>query len=290
VHDIFPTSFSRRAFLGMSAVALTPATPRAHLAPASAQVQGGSARYLIASSYVPGIQAQDSAAYAVLTAANTFVIDDPVSPSSWTQANTPSPFTAMARYRSFVQMQTDFSANSVHSIYRSSGWFLYDPEFSTGWGTPDAEANDPWTACRHVGQYLHGKDYRVLMAPARDLGNAPNPVKPKLSGESLDEWYLRVHVGFCAEHADYFDVQAQADTTVAPAPTTYHDFYAGARSDVLDPTSGNPYAITFAGISTAYGTATQMLAAIHSGITYGGIWLNIPDNDYAKAAAFLKGV
>jgi hypothetical protein len=247
-------------------------------------------RYLIDSSYVPGIQSQDATAYAVLTAATTLIIDDPISPSSWTQANSPSPFTAIARYRSFAQMQTDFAANNVHSIYQSSGWFLYDPEYSTGWGTPAAEANDPWTACRHVGQYLHAKDYRVIMAPARDLGNAPNPVHPKQSGESLDAWYLRVHVGFCAEHADYFDVQAQADTTVTPAPTVYHDFYAGARSDVLDSTSGNPYSITFAGISTAYGTATQMLAAIHSGITYGGIWLNIPDNDYVKAAAFLKGV
>jgi hypothetical protein len=248
-------------------------------------------RYLIASIYVPGIQAQDPAAYAVLTAATTFVIDNPTNPSAWTQANTPSPFTAMARYRSFAQMQGDFDPtnNIVHPIYKSSGWFLYDPEV---WpDTPVAEQNDPWTACRHVGQFLHAKDYRVLMAPARNLGDAPHPIRPKSPSTETDrDWYNDndVHVGFCAQHADFFDVQAQFDADVDPAPQTYHDFYAAARADVLDSASGNPYAITFAGISTAHGTSAQMLAAINSGITYGGIWLNVPDNDYVKAAAFLR--
>jgi hypothetical protein len=93
-----------------------------------------------------------------------------------------------------------------------------------------------------------------------------------------------------SQRADFFDVQAQYDADVAPAPQTYHDFYAAARSDVLDSASGNPYAIMFAGISAAHGTSAQMLAAINSGISYGGIWLNVPDNDYAKAAAFLKGM
>jgi hypothetical protein len=69
--------------------------------------------------------------------------------------------------------------------------------------------------------------------------------------------------------------RAQCDADVAPAPQTYHDFHATARSDVLNSAPGNPYAITFAGISTAHGTSAQMLAAINSGITYSGIWLNV---------------
>ena len=55
--------------------------------------------------------------------------------------------------------------------------------------------------------------------------------------------------------------------------------WPASRSDVLNSAPGNPDAITFAGISTAHGTSAQMLATINSGITYGGIWLNVPDND-----------
>jgi len=238
-------------------------------------------RYLIPSNILSQIKAADSVAYAVITGQSTYSIIDPGSSPPPPDGQTP-----IARYRSFEQMQSDITATPP-VISSQFSWLLYDPEADSPnfTGTPLSEQQDPFTALRHAAQFAHSKNYRILSAPGRDLANTCTTNK-KQPGETLDGWYLRTQIAATAAYADFIDIQAQADTV----PTqTYHDFYSQARTQARDPSTGNPYVITFAGISTGYGTASDMVAAIHS-VTAGGVWLNVPDGDIAKAATFLKNV
>jgi hypothetical protein len=202
----------------------------------------------------------------------SFVLCKPTDPPPVTGIS----ITPVGNYKSFAQAQAD-------AIDPGFGWLMYDPET---WDlTPENERTDPRTAMRRFCQWAHRKGYQVMTSPARDLGNS-DTVQRKLAGESLDSWYTRTKIaadGAC--WADAISIQSQADTTSLDAFGTFVTrANAAARSN-----AGNPYGLRLAGLSTRYGTAQQMAAAAHSvtGLV-GGFWLNIPDSDFTKAAAFLR--
>jgi hypothetical protein len=184
----------------------------------------------------------------------------------------------VARYRSLDAFQIDATGQLVDDRYK---WVLYDPE---NWAdTPVEEQQDPWMWLPRFGQYAHAHGYRVICAPARDLGNVANSANPKVAGEDLETWYLGSSVAFFgAQHADIIDIQAQALTE---DPAHYALFVKAAA---IQAKNANPYVKVFAGISTRYGTAAQMTAAARS-VHVDGYWLNVPgpDPDIGKAVEFL---
>lgn len=205
-----------------------------------------------------------------------------VTPDNWIMSNPhtrPLGGIGAANYKSFSQFQDDVSNGAIHPLYN---WVLYDPE---SWEyTPAAEQQDPWTAMERFGQFAHANGYRVIMTPARDLGNVKTTTWQKLPGESLNAWYDRTQLATtAARHGDAIDIQAQALTLDTSA---YQQFTAAAASQAR---TANPYATRLAGISTRYGTAQQMYAAAKT-VSVDGYWLNVPgpQPDYDKAKAFLK--
>jgi hypothetical protein len=229
-------------------------------------------RWLVPGNIITQIQATDPAAARVLDI-GTFTIEDPAGRNLTYTGATP-----VARYRSFAQFQADLKTRTIDPAYR---WVLYDPE---NWpDTPVSEQLDPWTAMQDFGQYAHAHGYRVISAPARDLGNVATG-NPKLRGEDLNAWYLRTGIPVIAgRYADVVDIQAQAVTLDLPA---YDAFVREAGRDALD---ANPYVTVLAGVSTRYGTALEMAAAARS-VTVAGYWLNVPGPDpgVGKACEFLR--
>jgi len=188
------------------------------------------------------------------------------------------PGTPVARYRSLAAFQDGLTAATLDPRYH---WILYDPE---NWAdTPVEEQQDPWTWLPRFGQYAHAHGYRVIAAPARDLGNAAFSVHPK-GPEPLEAWYIRWGVArAAASHSDIVSIQSQALTEDVKA---YETFVAVTKDQAQ---RENPYVKVFAGISTRYGTAAQMAAAARS-VHVDGYWLNVPGPapDIAKAVEFLR--
>ena len=199
-------------------------------------------------------------------------------------AQTPAPpGTPVARYRSLAAFQDGLTAATLDPRYH---WVLYDPEADTPQftGTPTAEQQDPWTWLPRFGQYAHAHGYRVIAAPARDLGNVDGSRYPKLATEDISRWYVRTGVvSAAAQNADIVSIQSQALTEDVKA---YETFVAVTKDQAQ---RENPYVKVFAGISTRYGTAAQMAAAARS-VHVDGYWLNVPGPapDIAKAVEFLR--
>jgi hypothetical protein len=198
----------------------------------------------------------------------------------------PPPGEPVARYRSFAQFRADLEPYPTGSAigYR---WVLYDPEADTKdfTGTPLAEQQDPWTWLPRFGQYAHARGYRVIAAPARDLGNVAGTAEPKEAGETLTDWYVRTTLAAeAASHADIVSIQSQALTEDTAAYSNFVRYVSAMQAKVA-----NPYVKVFAGVSTRYGTAAQMAAAAKS-VHVDGFWLNVPgpDPDIGKAVKFLQ--
>jgi hypothetical protein len=196
----------------------------------------------------------------------------------------PSTCPTVARYRSFAQFQADTTRtpHTFPTIDPGYEWVLYDPE---NWAdTPVEEQQDPWTWLPRFGQFAHARGYRVIAAPARDLGNVAGTAWPKNPGETLDLWYLRTALsGVAAQYSDIVSIQSQADTEDVAA---YKYLVSRAAQYARN---GNPYVKVFAGISTNYGTPTQMAAAAKS-VHVDGYWLNVPgpEPDIGKAVEWLR--
>lgn len=229
-------------------------------------------RWLAGAGIIRRITAADPVAGAAFASSTTFALDGPAAAPSL-------PATPVAVYHSLAQLIIDMRAVAIDPAYR---WLLYDPEH---WDlTPASEQADPWTSMQHFGQYAHAHGYRVIMTPARDLGNVATSVQPKQPGEDITAWYLRTGIaGVAAQHGDIVEVQSQALTLDVPA---YSAFTSSASAQAR---AANPWAGHLAGISTHYGTAAQMAAAAQS-VTPGGYWLNVPgpNSDIAEACAFLR--
>jgi len=215
-------------------------------------------------------QADPALAAQVFAPASTYLIDDPRTPPG-------AGGIGVARYRSFAQLRADLAVRAIAPGYTR---LLYDPE---AWAfTPKAEQRNPWKYLQQFGQCAHRHGYRVLAAPARDLGGVAVP--GTRAGETLEDWYLRTELGgAAARYSDLLDVQAQALTL---AGTQYERFVDAAARQARN---ANPYATLLAGISTTYGTAAQMAAAARSvQDTVAGYWLNASSDTLDTARAFLR--
>jgi hypothetical protein len=189
--------------------------------------------------------------------------------------------TKVARYRSLAAFQAD-TASLPWTIDPGYEWVLYDPE---NWAdTPVEEQQDPWAWLPRFGQYAHARGYRVITAPARDLGNVADTMQPKGMDENLTDWYIGTDLAYAAAmHSDIVSIQSQAETLDLKA---YQNIVQEGRSQAK---AANPYVKVFAGISTNYGTPAQMAAAAKA-VHVDAYWLNVPgpEPDIPKACEWLR--
>jgi hypothetical protein len=229
-------------------------------------------RILINAIYLRNILSRAPDVAGLFDGTGSFMLCSPTSPPPSVSVV----ITPVGNYKSFAQARAD-------AIDPRFAWLLYDPESWTL--TPANESADPRQYMQRFGQWASTRGFRTIMAPARDLATT-DTVQPRLAGETNDAWYLRTALASDgARHGDVFSIQSQADTTNL---TAFGTLVTGANSDAKS-IHGNPYCQTLCGLSTRYGTASQMMAAWDSvsGLVR-GFWLNIPDGDYAKALAFLR--
>ena len=150
---------------------------------------------------------------------------------------------------SYAQFASDIQSGAISPAYK---WVLYDPE---EWSrTPVAEQLNPSKYLTQFGQLAHAHGYKVIEAPARDLGNVARSGSacPELAGEDLDHWYIRCDIaGTAAAASDVVVVQDQVNTT---NPAEYAWLFNNARQQAL---AANPQVIVDSELSTNYGPAVR---------------------------------
>ena len=160
----------------------------------------------------------------------------------------------MLSYTSYAQFQSDLTSGSITFPYK---WGMYDPENWTA--TPVNEQQDPVKYMTLFGQLAHANGLKVIQAPALDLATVTGSVLPRQTGESADQWFVRVNIaGKAAAAGDIFQLQDESNTTVkgqyAPLFNTTENQARAANSRVL----------VFSEVSTVNGTAAQMASAAQS--------------------------
>lgn len=185
--------------------------------------------------------------------------------------------TAVADFDSYATFSADVTAGTISPAF---GWVMYDPE---DWAnTPVAEQQHPGKYLKLFGQLAHAAGYKVIEAPARDLGNTDTDC-PKTTG-TLDAWYIRCGIaGEAAADSDIVLVQTQVDTTTV---TEYDWLYSNAADQV---TRNNPACQAYAEVSTSYGTAAQMATAAQS-VPAAGYYLSVSDSTIGQADQFLQAM
>jgi hypothetical protein len=187
--------------------------------------------------------------------------------------------TPVLQYTSYKQFASDVQSGAITYPYH---WVLYDPE---DWSqTPPNEQQDPGTYLRLFGQLAHAHGYRVIEAPARNLGLVAGSACPKLSTETLDQWYVRCNVaGMAAAYSDVYLLQDEANTANL---NEYAWLNSQARAQAL---TANPVIIMDSEVSTNFGTAAQMTAAAQS-VNADGFYVGIPDGAINQAIQFLQNM
>src|ERR1017187_2379713 len=203
----------------------------------------------------------------------------------------------LLKYIAYGQLWADLTATArtisgvtytPAAINGAYSWLMYDTE---DWGTTpagyadaaQAEMDDPWTYMASFVTLAQTHGYKVVLAPALDLGNNGTSVNPKLGGETNQAWYLRTNIAgaAAATGAEVIHLQAQSLTTGG----SYASFVTSAVAQVIaGETSGLQQVST--GISTAYGTPAQMLAAARSVAGAAGVWLNATNATISTAVAY----
>jgi hypothetical protein len=186
---------------------------------------------------------------------------------------------AVLVYDSYAQFASDIQSGAISPAYK---WVLYDPE---EWPqTPVAEQLNPSKYLTQFGQLAHAHGYKVIEAPARDLGNVARSGSacPELAGEDLDHWYIRCDIaGTAAAASDVVVVQDQVNTT---NPAEYASLFNNARQQAL---AANPQVIVDSELSTNYGRAGQMAAAAKS-VNADGFYVSITSPAIGQADQFFK--
>jgi hypothetical protein len=183
------------------------------------------------------------------------------------------------QYTSYAQFAADVQAGAVAYPYR---WVLYDPE---DWSqTPLNEQRDPGTYLRLFAQLAHANGYQVIEAPARNLGFVAGSACPKLSTETLDQWYVRCDVaGMAAAYSDIYLLQDEAN---AANLYEYDWLFSQAQAQAL---TANPLITVDSEVTTNFGTADQMTAAAQS-VNADGFYVGIPDGAIGAATQFLQNM
>jgi hypothetical protein len=162
--------------------------------------------------------------------------------------------TPVLSYSSYAQFKSDISSGSISYPYK---WVMYDLE---QWSqTPLSEQQDPVRSMTLFGQLAHAHGLKVIQAPALDLGTVPGSVLPRRSGESVNQWYVRVSIAGAAGAAgDIFLLQDQSNTT---DPSQYTGLFNSTRAQAE---AANPKVKVYSEVSTLNGTAAQMATAARS--------------------------
>jgi hypothetical protein len=183
------------------------------------------------------------------------------------------------QYGSYAQFAADVQAGAITYPYH---WILYDPE---NWAqTPLNEQQDPGTYLPLFAQLAHANGYQVIEAPARNLGFVAGSACPKLSAETLDQWYVRCDVaGMVAAYSDIYLLQDEANAANLPE---YDWLFSQARAQAL---ASNPLITVDSEVTTNFGTADQMTAAAQS-VNADGFYLGVPDGAIDEATQFLQNM
>src|SRR5579859_2021428 len=227
------------------------------LASASAASAATGPGWLVGAGTLAGVTAQDPAtASQLLNTPATYgtgssLIANPIQPGL---AATP-----VLSYTSYAQFSSDIQNGHISFPY---GWVMYDPE---KWSqTPLNEQQDPIKYMTLFGQLAHANGLKVIMAPAMDLGWVPGSVIPRLPGELITSWYVRVGIaGAAAAAGDIVNIQAESQTTNLPR---YDSLVNNAAAQAR---AANPGVRVFAEVSTVNGTPQQMATAAQSVSTDG---------------------
>jgi hypothetical protein len=204
--------------------------------------------------------------------------------------------TPILKYTSYAQFQADLTAGPKMTsvIPAAYNWLMYDNEYEDNgaggntWPTPMNEANDPWTYMRLFVRLAHSAGYQVILTPARDLGNDSTSVLPMLSGESLDDWYIRTGIAYtaAATGAEVVHIQTQADQAASPS-TQFDNFFAACVAQIEQ---ASDYCRRTAGVSTTSPTGVTDVdmhdSATSVATTTQGYWLNLSDATVSTATGF----
>jgi hypothetical protein len=162
--------------------------------------------------------------------------------------------TPVLAYTSYARFRSDIRSGTIRYHYK---WVMYDPE---NWSaTPVGERRNPVKYMTLFGQLAHAHGLQVIQAPALDLATVTGSVLPRRSGESADQWFVRVNIaGKAAAAGDVFQLQDESNTTLG-----------GQYAWMFNTTQGqaraaNASVLVFSEVSTVDGTAAQMAAAAKS--------------------------
>jgi hypothetical protein len=163
--------------------------------------------------------------------------------------------TPVLSYTSYAQFSSDIQNNNISYPYQ---WVMYDPE---DWGqTPVAEQQDPIKYMKLFVQLAHANGLKVILAPALDLGSVSGSLLPRNSGETINQWYVRVNIAgaAAAAGANIFVLQNESNTTNL---AQYDSMFNSVAAQVQ---AAHPATSVYSEVSTANGTASQMVAAVES--------------------------
>jgi hypothetical protein len=178
--------------------------------------------------------------------------------------------TPVLKYSSYAQFQSDITASAINSAY---GWVMYDTEdYNDTTTEPQDEVDDPWTYMADFVTLAHSNGFKVILAPALDLGNDATSVQLKNAGETDAAWYTRTNIAgtAAATGAEIIHIQAQSLTLLG----TFASFFASSLIQV-NAARTSPAQQISVGVSVNYGSAAQMWAATQSAAGAAGVWLNI---------------
>jgi hypothetical protein len=163
--------------------------------------------------------------------------------------------TPVLAYTSYARFSSDIRSGAIRYPYK---WVMYDPE---NWSaTPVSERQAPVKYMTLFGQLAHAHGLRVIQAPALDLATVPGSVLPRRSGESVNQWNVRVNIaGVAAAAGDIYLLQDESNTTVAGG--VYASMFNSAKSQAR---AANASVRVFSEVSTVNGTAAQMATAAKS--------------------------
>ena len=162
--------------------------------------------------------------------------------------------TPVLAYTSQAQFASDIQGGAITYPYK---WVMYDPENWTA--TPVNERQDPVKYMTLFGQLAHANGLKVVLAPSLDLGAVTGSVLPRQTGESVNQWYLRVNIaGKAAAAGDIYLLQNESNTTLGGQ---YAYMFNTAQTQAQ---AANASARVFSEVSTMNGTAAQMASAAQS--------------------------
>jgi hypothetical protein len=178
--------------------------------------------------------------------------------------------TPVLRYTSYAQFSSDVSAGVIpDATWPPGSWVEYDIE---AWSaTPVAEQQDPERFMQMFGELAHSSGLRVVMTPARDLGNTDTTC---VKSGTNNDWYVTCGIAqIAATYADGLVVQDQANTLDLAA---YDGLYDTAAAQAA---AANPFCWVATELSDNYGTPAQAVAAFESLTSPQGSFLNVANPD-----------